>query len=838
MEKILAFFRPLFKLNYTHPYAVIGLAILLGVIASYFALQLKVNTDIANLLPEDNPYVLALEELQETVGAETQFTVIIESPSFEDNKQFALALIEQSLQLYDEKSGKPFFERAYFRKETELIEKNALYFATAEELEAITEYLQEEIRAAKQEANPFYIDLTPDDDADAGDEQIEALNEKFESLIPSEYPVSADSTLLMVRFLPTGSSSDLDYLSRMFTAYDSLLAAMNPQTYNAQMEVEFGGRLQLQFVQFKSVMNDVFNSFGIGIGSVILLVMFYFFFSKYRHYRRGSLEEQTRSFWEHAVRMPVPVAIIGLPLLISLTWTFCITYWTLGTLNIMTAVLFVILFGLGIDYGIHFYGRYIELRSEGLTIQEAINKTYNNTGLSLISSAMTTALSLFVLVFASFRGFSEFGFIAGIGILLALFCMLFVLPSIIVIFEGWNFILLNETVLEEQKRSLFRRFPFSRSVVIGGLAISIVVIIFSYKLDFQYDFGELQPEVPEYRAFRHKVGTVLGGGLQRNPAYILADTREQVKEIAAILRHRMETDTVSSTISAVEALPERFPATDSAAQAKLQKIAQIRQLLQDPFIVNQEGEQLTKLRTAAQSVEPLQMEEIPDYFKSQFLTKSGEVGNFVIVYASGSLANGRRSIAFKEDVGKITLKSGETFYAASSSIIAAEMLDLLQTESPWMVGATLFMVFLLMLASFRSLKWALIALIPLIVGFLWLFGIMIITGMMFNLYNLVVLPAILGIGDDSGIHIAQRYIEEGSGSIGEVLHSTGQHVLIASFTTMLGFAGMLFADHPGLQSLGVMGVVGIGTTLLAAFTFMPALIQWLEDKGWVGGSSG
>lgn len=104
---------------------------------------------------------------------------------------------------------------------------------------------------------------------------------------------------------------------------------------------------------------------------------------------------------------------------------------------------------------------------------------------------------------------------------------------------------------------------------------------------------------------------------------------------------------------------------------------------------------------------------------------------------------------------------------------------------------------------------------------------------MFNLYNLVVLPAILGIGDDSGIHIAHRYIEDGHGSIGEVLYSTGQHVLVASVTTMLSFIGLLFANHPGLQSLGWMGVVGIGATLLAAFTFMPALIQWLEDRGWV-----
>src|SRR5699024_2771852 len=98
--------------------------------------------------------------------------------------------------------------------------------------------------------------------------------------------------------------------------------------------------------------------------TVILLVIFYFFIKKYVHYRRGSKEDQKHSLLQHLIRIPIPAVIIGLPLLISLAFTFCITYWALGTLNIMTAVLFVILFGLGIDYGIHFYGHYIELRSE------------------------------------------------------------------------------------------------------------------------------------------------------------------------------------------------------------------------------------------------------------------------------------------------------------------------------------------------------------------------------------------------------------------------------------------------------------------------------------------
>ena len=138
-----------------------------------------------------------------------------------------------------------------------------------------------------------------------------------------------------------------------------------------------------------------------------------------------------------------------------------------------------------------------------------------------------------------------------------------------------------------------------------------------------------------------------------------------------------------------------------------------------------------------------------------------------------------------------------------------------------------------MLISFRSLRWAIIAMLPLLVGLLLLFAIMMFTDMMFNFYNLVVLPAILGIGEDNGVHLAHRYREEGRNSMWDVLSSTGQHVTIGSLTTMLGFSGLLFTNHPGLQSLGMMAVIGIGMTLVAALTFLPALIQWLEDTDWI-----
>ncbi len=835
MLKIIQFFKPLIRFNYNYPFWVIGIAIVMAVIGGYYATNLQIDTDLANLLPSSHPNVQALEKLQQTAGGETEMEVAIRSPDFEANVAFANRLAEESLDLYYDRHDAPFFTRAEFKRDTEFLEENALFLATMQELDQIIQYLRDEIEQAKEEANPFLVDFEDEEDENGDvEEDLDQFRESYDMLVPSEYPVNEDSTLAIVTLYPSGSRSDITYLEDMFFELNLLINRLDPSSFHPDMEVQFGGRLKRHLAELDSIMNDVINSFATGISSVVLLVLLYFFIKKYLNYRKTDFRLQKHSFFQHVIRAPVPVLVIGIPLLVSLMWTFGITYVSLGVLNTMTSVLFVILFGLGIDYGIHYYARYIEFRSGGSTVEDGLIQAYEKTGAAIIVSALTTASALFILMFADFRGFSEFGYIAGLGILFALLCMLFVLPCMLVIFEKWNWILLPPRSENVVKKPLFRRFPYARSMVVFGIVTAVVVIAFSWNLEFEYNFGNLEPEFPEYREFREFASGVDESN-RRNAAFIIADTNEEVFEILEIVRERKRQNP-DSMIEDVEALQERFTPFEEMKQEKLQRISTIRELLQDPFIVSQEGENLDILRRSSQTREPLTEEEIPDFLKNRFITRDGEIGKFVIVYPREGLSDGLKSIEFKEELSDITLENGKTYNAGSTSIVAAAMLDLMRTESPYMVVATFVIVILCIGLSFQSLRWTLIALIPLVIGLLWLFGILLLFGLKFNFYNLVVLPAILGIGCDNGVHLAHRYRDEGKKSMWDVLSSTGQHITIGSLTTMLGFAGLLFTNHPGLQSIGIMAVVGIGMTWISALTFLPSMVQFLEDRNLINTS--
>lgn len=832
MRYILDFLRPIIRFNYIYPVTILTIAVVIAIISGSYALNLRIDTDIANLLPSDNPHVVALDKLRDTVGGETEMEVAIKSPDFEANKRLAEYLINKSLDLYDDRSDNHFFSRVEYRKETGLLQDYALYLATPTELDDLIFYLEDEIEDARLEANPFFVDFGFDDDEDEVRADIGRFREAYDELIPPEYPINADSTVMLLKFYPTGSRSDLSFLRRMFSSYEVMLADVDLASFHPEMKLRYGGRLQRHLMEVESITDDVFSSFSMGISSVLLLVMIYFFIKKYVNYKKGKASARKHSIWSHFIRMPVSILVIGIPLILSLTYTFGLAYLVLGSLNTMTSVLFVILFGLGIDYGLHFYARYLEKRSAGEDVLTALLNTYDSTGSAIMASATTTAVALFVLVFADFRGFSEFGFISGWGIIFAYLSMMYIMPAIITVFEHFGIILVNDNV-DSVKETVHvpKRYPYARSVFFVGLALVIVVFINYPKLQFEYEFGVLEPEFTEYVQFREFVGSTSSS--RRNPAYILADTDDQVREILAEVRNRQDINGESSTILDVEALQERFPTTEDEEDFKLDRIAEIRDLMQDPFIRDQQDDDLDRIRRASLVTDPLDIDDLPAFMRERFVTRDGEVGRFVMIYPSVGLSDGRNSIAFKNEIASVTTSDGEIHHAASTSIAAAEMLELMQVESPYMIAATFIMIFILVNVAFRSLRWSIIAMVPLVIGLAWTFGIMIIFDIRLNFYNLVVLPAILGIGNDNGVHLASRYLEEGRNSMWDVLKSTGQHITIGSFTTMLGFAGLLFTQHPGLYSIGLLALIGIGMTLLSALTFLPALIQFLEDRNWI-----
>ncbi len=836
MNRVFSLLRPLIRSVVRFPIVYLLAGLGLAALSLFYAAKLRVDSDFSKLIPEDYASVQALEKLRATVGGESEAAIAIESPSFEANKRFAEALIPRVLALKSPKRAEPYFRRVDYRKDVTFLQDNALYFATGEELDSLESFLNAKIEEARLEANPFFFDLEDEEDdaAPAADSAAIQLQEVYGRLVGKEYPVSDDSTTLVLRFYPSGAQTDVDFIADAYADLERLVAQMQPQTYQPQMEVTLAGRLLRQMIEVRAITDDVQSSFGAGVAAVLLMVVVYFTYKSY-HARAGSRFDG-RILLSKVVRAPILTLVIALPLLSALSWTFGLAYLNYETLNLMTSTLGLVLFGMGIDYGIHFYGRYTEERRDGAAPAQAAETTFMTTGQAITATAFTTSSAFFLLMIADFRGFSEFGFIAGTGILFSLVAMVVLMPALLVLFEKLG--LLNLTAERPDGAGHVAVAPRRAGrgnaprTIVGICAALTVAALFSVRfVQFEYDFGKLDPVYKHYNDLQEKVRRVYNDRGFRNPAYVVVDDPADVPEVAAAVRRIQAADTLTPTIRTVEYLQNRFPTTPDQAEAKLARLEVIRTLLADPFLAGAESQDLDRLRRAAGTTAPIQLDDVPAPLKQPYTSKDGTIGQLVIIYPSVGLSNGRYSIQFSEDVGTITTASGKVFHAGSTPLVAADMLRLMRDEAPVMVALTMLLILIFKLAILRSFKWAMLSLVPLIAGFVWLFGLMALFGLKLNFYNLVVLPAILGIGDDSGIHIVHRYIEEGRGTVWRILRSTGEQVSMSALTTMTGFGGQILSFYPGLRSIGILAVMGIGLTLLTAIVFLPALLLMLEARG-------
>ncbi len=132
-------------------------------------------------------------------------------------------------------------------------------------------------------------------------------------------------------------------------------------------------------------------------------------------------------------------------------------------------------------------------------------------------------------------------------------------------------------------------------------------------------------------------------------------------------------------------------------------------------------------------------------------------------------------------------------------------------------------VTVILLLYFRSIKWTLLAMVPLGLGVLFMLFAMGHYGISFNLANFMGLPLLLGIGLDYGIHVLHRAQEEKRVNMFD--HSTGPATMLSGFTTIAGFGTLALGGHQGVASLGFMLAAGVAGIMVSALLILPALLR-------------
>ncbi len=196
----------------------------------------------------------------------------------------------------------------------------------------------------------------------------------------------------------------------------------------------------------------------------------------------------------------------------------------------------------------------------------------------------------------------------------------------------------------------------------------------------------------------------------------------------------------------------------------------------------------------------------------------------VTVYPIGDIWKDARFLnRFVDDLERVSHK------ATGMPPIFRALMKIMGKDGRNAVILTIFVVFILLWSDFRKVRYALIAMIPLATGLVWMVGIMYLLGMKLTVINIMVLPLILGIGIDDGVYVLHRWLMEGKRSLSQVFSSTGKAILLTSLTDMLAFGSLVFSIYRGFAGFGGAMFIGVATCFVTTVLILSPMLGIMSE---------
>ena len=565
-------------------------------------------------------------------------------------------------------------------------------------------------------------------------------------------------------------------------------------------------------------------------------------------------------------------------LIIGMGYTLAFTTFAIGHLNILTVTFLPILIGLAIDFGVHLITRYEEELRLGRGEEAAMRKAMVFTGQGIFTGALTTAAAFLAMGLTNFKGIQEMGVICGGGMLISFVPMMTMLP--VLLFRGRQNAMDLKTLPKPELRSRIENFWLRRPVAIVLVTSALCVLALSqfYKVHFDYDLLNMQSKglpavVYEQKLINSADKSVLF-------AAVVADTPQQAVELEQSIRKLPSVQDVDSMaprligdqskklqligdIKQAIATLEFLPVDPESVQlSKLSAIlystygfmgsaAANKDAQNDPELVRQltslhdsinelrkqmfaidsarAVKQLTSFQQALfndvrdtfdafrnqDDSSPLQAKDLPPALRHRFI---GVTGKYLLqVYPKDDVWRRDNQAEFVKEL------QTEAPDVTGTPVQLYYYTELLKKSYIQAAYYSLAAIALMVAIHFRTVSSVILALLPVAIGSIWMGGLMGAFGIAFNPANIMTLPLVIGIGVTNGIHILNRVAEEGNPGI--LSKSTGKAVFVSGLTAIAGFGSLILAKHQGIRSLGVVMSMGVALCMIAALTFLPAVLN-------------
>ena len=556
-------------------------------------------------------------------------------------------------------------------------------------------------------------------------------------------------------------------------------------------------------------------------------------------------------------------------LFIGLSITTAIGLWMVGSLNLLSIAFAVLFVGLGVDFGIQFSVRYRSERFKSNDLRTALEKAAEYSAIPLSLAAMATAAGFLSFLPTDYKGVSELGKIAGVGMLVAFFSSITVLPALLNLLNppgeddpvGYAFLAPVDHFLEKHRVI----------IIVGTLVVATAGLPLLYFLRF--DFNPINLRNPNVESISTFLDLRKDPNTGANAINVMTNSEADAKKIESRLEQVPEVLRVMSLDSFVpEDQPEKLkliaqgakvlnpalnpesidePPSDAENVEALKGSADsLRKTAGDAkgpgaVAARRLADTLSKLassneatRNKAQAVFVTPLKVVLDQLKNALQAKPVSLKTLPADLVAGWKT--KDGLMRVEAQPRGDPNDNETLRKFAGAVLAAEPTAIGGPVSILKSGDTvvkafihagfwaLLVISLLLWLALRRVTDVLLTLVPLLVAGAVTLEICVLIDMPLNFANIVALPLLLGVGVAFKIYYVTAWR---AGRTNLLQSSLTRAIFFSAMTTATAFGSLWLSSHPGTASMGKLLALSLVTTLAAVLLFQPALMGKPRNVG-------
>lgn len=745
----------------------LAITALITLIAGFFCTRLHIDSDILSLMPQDEASTISLKKLDEEEGGVNFLTI---SADADDPAQLNAFMDDLQTRI----EALPNVDWVLWNLDPEVTWRIGLLQLPVEDLVTLRDRLKAALSLGPAMTNPFIagrvLDLGP-------------ITAKLQNAGDAIRLTSAEGTArLVVR--PTVSAHDLPKARAFMATINDTLAAADPAGHGVTIQW-VGGAYRHNVEDYEGIVHDIAWITAASFVMVLVLIA-------------------------GAFRSPRAVLLIFAPLIVSNIWTLGIAGGTVGSLNTFTSYVNAVLIGLGVEFGVHLYARFREMREAGHDVEDAVIRAWDECGGACTSASLTSSAGFAALLAAHFAGFRQLGWLLSLGLMLCLVAEITLMPVLITYVEKRGAV---AAANPNRWRARGRRPSTYKLAPVGLMVIATMTFVCAFlapKIEFEYDLSALRRSGLAFHDLSDKQRTLAQDSYA--PLVVSYPNEAALDEGYAKLASKLaegKLPNLAKVLSVRTVLP-----VDQGERVSI--LREIALLASDPnaiYLPPPVTKNLEKLRN--QGVKELAPTDLPVPLQAVLGAENGR--HRMLLVPTGNMWDMREAAALTDWVEK-ELPGAQV---AGEYLTLGTLYRLLHQDAPIIAGIAMLLVVLFTAADLRSFRATVGAIAVLLSGMAWWAALLVVAHIKISIVSFVGIPITLGIGIDVMIHLIHRMKQEGPGGILRTLTTTGWASALGTATTVVAFASLSLAGSQGIRSLGLLVLLGETAVTAAGFILVP-----------------